>query len=51
MTDQCKQRLVKPTNHSTMFALLVEFNVIYAQRWIQFELQIVSAKLLPFMAK
>jgi len=36
------------TNHSTMFALLAELSVIYAQRRIQFELQITSAKLLPF---
>jgi len=41
------------TNHSTMFALLLELNVICGQRWIQFELQntVVSAELLPLMAK
>jgi len=27
------------TNHSTMFTLLQELNVICEQRWIQFELQ------------
>jgi len=27
------------TNHSTMFTLLLELNVICEQRWIQFELQ------------
>ena len=26
-------------NHSTMFTLLVELNVICEQKWIQFELQ------------
>jgi len=27
------------TNHSTMFTLLLELNVVCEQRWIQFELQ------------
>jgi len=27
------------TNHSTMFTLLLELNVIFEQGWIQFELQ------------
>ena len=27
------------TNHSTTFTLLLELNVIFEQRWIQFELQ------------
>jgi len=27
------------TNHSTVFTLLLELNVICGQRWIQFELQ------------
>ena len=27
------------TNHATMFTLLLELNVLYWQRWLQFELQ------------
>jgi len=38
-------------NHSTMFTLLLEFNLVCGQRRKQFELQNVPAELLPLMAK
>jgi len=33
------------TNHSTMFTLLLELNVICEERWIQFELQNSSSRI------
>jgi len=32
------------TDHSTMFTLLLELNVTFGQRWIQFELQNVPSR-------
>jgi len=39
------------TNHSTMFTLLLELNVIYEQRWIQFELQNSLSRIFAFDGK
>ena len=38
-------------NHSTMFSLLLELNVMYEQRWIQFELQNSSSRVFAFDIK
>jgi len=32
------------TNHSTMFTLLLELNVMCGQRWIQFEFQNIPSR-------
>jgi len=32
------------TNHSTTFRLLLELNVMYGQRWIQFEFQNIPSR-------
>jgi len=32
------------TNHSTMFTLLLELNVMCVQRWIQFEFQNIPSR-------
>jgi len=39
------------TNHSTMFTLLLELNVMCEQRWIQFELKNSPRRVLHLMAK
>jgi len=39
------------TNHSTMFKLLLELNVIFEQRWIQFELQYSPSRVFVFDGK
>jgi len=38
-------------NHSTMFALLLELNVICKQKWIQFELQKSPRRVFAFDGK
>jgi len=37
--------------HSSMFALLLEVNVICEQIWIQFELQIIPRRVFAFDGK
>jgi len=39
------------TNHSTMFALLLELNVTSEERWMQFELQNSSSRVFAFDGK
>jgi len=38
-------------NHSTIFTLLIELNVICEQRWIQFELQNSPSRVFAFDGK
>jgi len=38
-------------NQSAMFSLLLELNVMYEQRWIQFELQNSSSRVFAFDIK
>ena len=39
------------TNHSTMFTLLLELNVIFEQRWVQLEFQNSPSRVLDLMTK
>jgi len=39
------------TNHSTMFTLLLELNVICEQRWMQFELKYSPSRVFGFHGK
>ena len=39
------------TNHSTILKLLLELNVIYEQRWIQFELRNSPSRVFAFDGK